>query len=257
MLFELATLFGVVAQQSHRRNTHVSEDCRGRAVVSCIRGQSECQVGIQGVETSFLKAVGAQFVDKSNAAAFVAAQVNHDTAIGVDLFHGCIQLRATLALERAHCFTGEALGVQAHQHPIPWFARNNGDVVSAGGAITVGMKVKYAVFGRNTSLDLKDDALVGDSPVAGCSSVAPRIGLIEVLEQLGNGHHRNLFPFSQIQQLWQPQQLAVIADNLADDGDWLKTSQLHQFDCRFGVTCALLDAAGGSLQRHDVAGANK
>ena len=147
--------------------------------------------------------------------------------------------------------------MQAHQHPIPRFARDNRYVISTGSAITVGVKVKCAVFGRNTSLDLKDDALVGDSPVAGCSSVAPRIGLIEVLEQLGNGDHRNLFPFAQIQQLWQPQQLAVITNDLADDGDWLKASQLHEFDCRFGVTCALLDAAGGSLQRHDVAGANK
>ena len=168
-----------------------------------------------------MKAVGTQLVDQANTAAFVAAQVNHDTAIGVDLFHGCIQLRATLALERAHGFTGEALGVQAHQHPLPGLARNNGDVISAGGSITVGVQVENAVFGGNTGLDLKDDALIGDSPVAGCSSVAPRVGFIEFLEQLGNGHHRNLFPFTQIQKLWQPQEFAVITDDLADYGDWL------------------------------------
>jgi hypothetical protein len=152
----------------------------------------------------------------------MAAEVNHNTAIGVDLFHGGVQLRATLTLQGAHSFTGEALGVQAHQHPIPWVAGDNRNVVSASGSITIGVEVKNSVFGGNPGLHLKDDALVCDSTVAGRSSFAARIALIEFLEQLGNGHHRNVFALPKVQQLGQPEELTVIADNLTDDGDWFE-----------------------------------
>ena len=58
-----------------RVDTHVIENGGCRTVVSRVGRQAEREVGVEGVEAVFLQPVGAQFVDESDAAALMPAQV--------------------------------------------------------------------------------------------------------------------------------------------------------------------------------------
>lgn len=73
-----ADTFGrVVGQQPHRAHTEVDEYLRTDAVIPCVSGQSELEVGIHGVLAGVLQLIGLQLVHQADAAAFVPAHIEH------------------------------------------------------------------------------------------------------------------------------------------------------------------------------------
>src|SRR5438105_10794749 len=76
--FQAAVLARVVGHQAHRGDAQVDEDLRPDAVLAAVDRQPEAQVRVDGVVTLVLERVGAQLVGDADAAALVAAQVDHD-----------------------------------------------------------------------------------------------------------------------------------------------------------------------------------
>src|SRR5690606_3627625 len=107
----------VVGQQSHRADAEVDQDLRAGAVVAGVGGQTEIEVGVDGVASGVLQLVGLQLVHQADAAALVTAHVQHHAAaLGVDHLQGGVELGAAVAAQRAEHVAGQALGVHAHQH---------------------------------------------------------------------------------------------------------------------------------------------
>src|SRR3954447_9378398 len=114
---EPAELRRVVRHQPHRRDAEVGEDLRTDAVLAAVGRQPKLQVGVDGVVTLVLQAVGADLVTDADAATLVAAEV-HDAAhafLGDHLERGR-ELRTAIAAQRPEHVAGEALAVHAHEH---------------------------------------------------------------------------------------------------------------------------------------------
>ncbi len=73
----------------------------GRPVVAPVGGETEGEVGVEGVEPFLLQAVCPQLVDQTDAATLVAAHVDDDAALLLDGLERRVELRAALALLRA------------------------------------------------------------------------------------------------------------------------------------------------------------
>src|SRR5439155_13431247 len=113
---EAAVLGRVVRQQTHRRDAQVDEDLGPDAVLAAVDRQAELDVGVDGVVALLLEAVGPQLVGDADAAALVAAQVDHHAqALLGDVAHGGGQLWAAVTPQRAEHVAGVALAVHAHE----------------------------------------------------------------------------------------------------------------------------------------------
>ena len=109
-----ARLAGLLVSSRTERDAEVAEDLRADAEVAGVGGQPEVEVGVDGVAAAVLQPVGRQLVHQPDAAALVAAQVDHDaaTAVGDGAQRG-VQLRPAVAAQRAEHVAGQALGVHA------------------------------------------------------------------------------------------------------------------------------------------------
>src|SRR5487761_2235468 len=118
--FEPPILAGVIGHQAHRRDPQVDEDLRPDPVLARIDGQSEFQVGVDGVAAILLKCVGADLVTKSDTATFVTTQIDHDPCtFSGDLGQRRLELGSAVATHRAEDVAGEALRMDPHQHIAP------------------------------------------------------------------------------------------------------------------------------------------
>src|SRR5215203_5661183 len=98
---ETAVLAGVVGDDAHGGDPEVDEDLGADAVLPAVLGEAEVEVGVDGVPSLLLEAVGADLVADADAAALVAAEV-HDHAAPLlrhDL-HGRVELHAAVAAQR-------------------------------------------------------------------------------------------------------------------------------------------------------------
>src|SRR6202012_5429012 len=92
------SLGGVVGQQPHRADPEVDQDLGPGAVVACVGGQSELEVGVDGVVAGVLQLIGLQLVHQADAATFMATHVEHHAAaFARDHRHRGVQLRAAVA----------------------------------------------------------------------------------------------------------------------------------------------------------------
>jgi len=148
-----------------------------------------------------------------------------------------MQLRTAITPPRTENIAGETFAVHAHQH-IRFagdFAFDEGEVVLAVGVRAVKVQVKIAMFGRHF---YHLDAL--DQPFPG----AP------VLDQILDRGQLQPVAAGKFQQIRQPRHRAVLAQNLADNGDGPAAGQLDQVHGRLGVARALQDPAGPRPQRN-------
>src|SRR5699024_10924357 len=74
---------GVVAHQVDGPHAQVVEDLCAGAEFAGIRGQSEGEVGVDGVGALVLELVGTQFGQQADAAALMSAHVDHNSATGL------------------------------------------------------------------------------------------------------------------------------------------------------------------------------
>jgi hypothetical protein len=72
----------------------------------------------------------------------VAAHVDDNPALGLDLVERGIQLWSALALERSEDLTGEALGVHANQGTVLGGAADDREVVGPGHPVAVGAEAE-------------------------------------------------------------------------------------------------------------------
>jgi hypothetical protein len=118
--------------------------------------------------------------------------------------------------------------------------------------VSVGAKHKVAVFGGYVGFNFKEDPLLFSDSTA---ELAEKRGIAEDLSrrnQLLNSDDRDTVLISKFQKLGQTQQLAVIADNLANDANRLEASHCEQCHCRLSVTGTLHKASRGCSERENV-----
>ena len=75
---------GLLVSSRTLLDAEVAQDLGGGAVVAGVGGQPEVEVGVDGVAAAVLQLVGLQLGDQADAAALVAAQVDHDAAALLD-----------------------------------------------------------------------------------------------------------------------------------------------------------------------------
>src|SRR6185503_9817629 len=104
-------LLGVVGEEPHPADAEVVEDLRAGPVLADVGGETELQVGLDGVVALVLELVRLELLDQADAAAFLP-DVEEDAALlagdeGERGFH----LLAALAAERVEDVAREAFGV--------------------------------------------------------------------------------------------------------------------------------------------------
>ena len=96
----------------HGGDTEVDQDLGADAVFAAVDGQTQLQVGVDGVVALLLEVVGAQFVGQADTAALVAAQVDDDAgALVGDEPQRLVQLGPAVATQRSEDVAGQAFGV--------------------------------------------------------------------------------------------------------------------------------------------------
>lgn len=74
---EECTSFGrVIGEQADGGDLQILQNSGSGCIVSCVDGEAERQIGFYGVETPILQAIGADLVQKPNAAPLMAPQVD-------------------------------------------------------------------------------------------------------------------------------------------------------------------------------------
>src|SRR3984893_17149406 len=152
---EADALGRVVGEQPHRAHSQVVQDLRAQSVVASVGGQAQLEVRVDGVGAGILELVGLQLVHQPDAAALVAAHVEHHAAA----FPGHhrqrrVQLRAAVAAARAEHVAGEAFGVHADQDVVAVadVAAYQGDVLDVVVDAGVSDGMELAVSGRDPRL---------------------------------------------------------------------------------------------------------
>ena len=140
-----------------RRSAEVGEDLRAHSIVAEIGGKPQFFVGLDGVEALFLEFVGVDFRRQADAAAFLA-EVEQDSALVGDLFHGRGELAAAVAAFRVEHITCQALGMNPDEGGFFGidFTAAQGEVVTAVGGHPVKVAVELAEFGGHFDEFLAD-----------------------------------------------------------------------------------------------------
>ena len=238
----------VVGQQPHRPHAEVDEDLRADAVVAGVGGQAELEVGVDGVVAGVLQLVGLQLVHQPDAAALVAAHVEHHAAAlpGHHRQRG-VQLRAAVAAAGAEHVTGQALGVHPHQHVVAVAVRpgdvaaDQRDVLDVLVDAGVADRAELAVPGRDAGLGDALDVLLVLAPP---------------LDQVGDRDQREVVLVGEDPQLvgLRHRAFVLLADDLADRARGLQAGQPGQVDGGLGVAGPAQHPAVLGAQRDDVAG---
>lgn len=84
---KLVELVGVIGEQSHALHAEVAQDLGADVVLACIGGESKRKIRVERVHALVLQLVGAQLVQKANAAALLAHVQNNATSLLFDLAH--------------------------------------------------------------------------------------------------------------------------------------------------------------------------
>src|SRR6202022_3098353 len=126
---EADALGRVVCEQPHRAHSQVVQDLRAQSVVASVGRQAQLEVRVDGVGAGVLELVGLQLVHQPDAAALVAAHVEHHVA-------------------------GEAFGVHADQDvlAVADVAAYQGDVLDVVVDAGVSNGMELAVPGRDPRL---------------------------------------------------------------------------------------------------------
>ena len=216
----------VVGQQPHRADPQVDQDLGADSVISGIGGQPELEVGVHGVFAGVLQLVGLQFVHQPDAAALVAAHVQHHAApLPSDHRQRGIELGSAVATTGAEHVTGQALGVHAHQHvvtltvgaaDVATYQRHVFDLFIDAG---VADRAKLPVPRRDTGFGDARDVLLVLAPPLGDGDQREIVFVGEDPEFVGLGHGA----------------FVLLADDLADRAGGLQPRHAGEIDGGLGV----------------------
>ncbi len=107
---------GIVGQQPDRADPQVLEDQGGHMIIAFIGLMPQQEIGIYRVVACVLEVIGAQFVQKADAATFLA-QVDKDSTFGGgNAMESLVQLLTAVAAERAEDIACTTFRMDTHQH---------------------------------------------------------------------------------------------------------------------------------------------
>jgi len=107
--FDGDELAGIVAYEAHGADAEVSQDLHADAVVSLVGFEPKAFIGLYGVESFVLQAVGANLVGQANPSSFLVQVKQHSTTFRRDPAQGFIELSTTVATSGTQNITGKAL----------------------------------------------------------------------------------------------------------------------------------------------------
>jgi hypothetical protein len=191
--FETDDLAWVVREQANLSHPEVHEDLRPKTVVTEVYGKSELFVGLNRIESLFLKLVSMDFGREADSAAFLP-HINENACAGLfDLGKGLVQLRTAIAPFRAEDVARETLAVDANQGRLVRvdIALDECKMVPLVHGGTVEVQQEFSVVGRQGDRLLTLDQLflfaaIGDQ-VLNTADFQPVLFL--ELEQLGQPGH--------------------------------------------------------------------
>src|SRR3546814_8668524 len=106
------TLFRSVGDKPNFADVQEIEHSRRDGKIPCINGKAESNSGVDGVETLVLQRIGAQLVDKADAASLLTEVQEYAPACLGDLMQRLMKLRTAIAFERSQNVAGQTLAVQ-------------------------------------------------------------------------------------------------------------------------------------------------
>ena len=113
---EARDFFGIVCQETNAGKAKMAEHLGCGLENAFVILESQSPVRLHGVIALILQRVGAQFVDQTNAAAFLGEIKQHACACLMHETDRAAQLVATIAAQTGQEITGKALRMEAHQH---------------------------------------------------------------------------------------------------------------------------------------------
>src|SRR3546814_17727894 len=87
------------------------EHSRRDGKIPCINGKAESNIGVDGVETLVLQRIGAQLVDKADAASLLTEVQEYAPACLGDLLQRLMKLRTAIAFDLSQNVAGQTLDV--------------------------------------------------------------------------------------------------------------------------------------------------
>src|SRR6266567_4902227 len=108
-------LLRIVRKDADRRQAELREDLVADPVVAHVRLKPELEVRFHRVEAVLLELVGAQLVEKTDAAAFLGHVEQHAALLAGDLLERLLELLAAVAAQRMEDVAGQALGMHTHE----------------------------------------------------------------------------------------------------------------------------------------------
>ncbi len=154
--FEGGDLFRVIREQTDAGNAEMAQNRRGQLIFAQIGAEAQLFVGFDGVGAGVLQFVRSDFVEQTDAAAFLLFVDHQAAAFGGDGFQGEFKLGAAIAAQAVKDVAGEALGMDADQNGFGrgQIAHHDGDrfLAAAFGCALETMNPEMAELGRKVGL---------------------------------------------------------------------------------------------------------
>ena len=106
----------IVGHEYDLDNSQGFHDFRTDAVMPGVGWKAQLKIGIHGVQAVILQIVGFDFVEKADAAAFLAHIQQYAASFLCNGGHGCGQLEAAVAAQATQNVPGEAFGMNAAEY---------------------------------------------------------------------------------------------------------------------------------------------
>ena len=213
--------------------------------MAAVGGQSEVEVGIDGVTTGVLEGIGLQLGDQADPAPLVAPQVDHHSpALGDDLGHRFVELRTTVTSVAAEDVTCQAFRVHPGQYGLGStdIAVHQGDMLAVVDGDAIAVRREVAVGSGQAGLGHAHHVKLVAATVA---------------DERLDGDHRQAVLVDERAQLGASLHRAVVVDNLDQHPRRRESGEFGQVDSCLGVAAADQHTALAVTQREDVAGAGE
>ena len=212
-------------------DAQVGQHLGPHAILPGVHRKPLLEVGVHGVQSLVLKAVGPQLVADADTPTLMSPQVDHYTSpLGPDLGQGGVKLGTTVAAQGSQQVSGQALGVDPDQRGV-----DRAQVAQHVGHVLVLVQQGHVSVGGPLAV------LRGD---AGRTEVLDQLLMAStVANQVGNGDELQLVLGGENLQVGQAGHGAVIVDDLAQHPHRLPIGQRTQVDGSLGVSSPLEHAA--------------
>ena len=214
----------------------ISKDLRTGHVLAKVGSEAELEIRFDGVIAFVLQGIGADLIDETDAAAFLA-QINEDAAAFFrDLAHGCGELLSAVAAQRSETVTSETFRVDAAEdgRSVIDLAHGESDVVLAIHAVHEAVDLKVAVLGRE---------------FGGGDAFDEDLMLFPVFDELLNVADLETFFLCEAEEVFAAGHGAVFIHDLAAQAGGLEPGKSGEVDGRFGMALTFEDTPAASFQR--------